>query len=106
MPMPRLNLATTARVRVDTAYGVYLGIRLNVSGLIKPGAPSPAPAQAAPKPPANKGQFLFLTKAVRELNRVQVTLPPELDLDFNLDLTQPLASHVVAKFRGSHLQYR
>ncbi len=93
-------------IRVDRLTGVYLGIRLNVSGLVRPGAPSPAPAQAAPKPPANKGQFLFLTKAVRELNRIQVTLPPQLDLDFDIDLTQPLASHVVAKFRGSHLQYR
>ena len=93
-------------IRVDQLTGLYLGIRLNVSGLVKRGAPSTAPVQAAPKPPATKGQFLFVTRAVRELNRIQVTLPPQLDLDFDVDLTQPLASHVVAKFRGSHLQYR
>lgn len=93
-------------IRVDRLTGLYCGIRLNLSGLIKRGAPSTAPAQAVPNPPASKGQFLFLTKAVRELNRIQVTLPPQFDLDFEIDLAQPLASHVVGKFRGSHLQYR
>jgi hypothetical protein len=97
-------------IRVDRLTGIYMGIRLYVSGVVKRGGPAPAPstapAQAAPNPPANRGQFLFLTKTVRELNRIQVTLPPQVDLDFDIDLTQPLASHVVGKFRGSHLQYR
>jgi len=94
-------------VRVDRLTGVYCGIRLNVSGFILRGAPPPATApSAAPQPPANQGQFLFLTKAVRELNRIQVTEPPDLHLDFNLDLSQPLASQVTARFHGNHLQYR
>ena len=93
-------------IRLDRLTGVYCGIRLNVSGLIKRGTALATPAPSGPKPPAGRGQFLFLTKTVRELNRIQVTLPPQLDLDFDLDLAQPLASRVLAKFRGSHLQYR
>ena len=96
-------------IQVDRLTGVYCGIRLNVSGRIKPrsastviGAPTTAPTQ----PPVGAGQFLFLTKAVHELNQIQVTLPPQLDLDFDLDLAQPLAGHVLAKLRGNQLQYR
>ncbi len=43
---------------------------------------------------------------MRELNRIQVTEPPDLHLDFNVDLNQPLASQVTARFHGNHLQYR
>jgi len=93
-------------VRVDQLRGVYCGVRLKVSGSIKRSAPSALPAQGAAQPPAVKGRFLFLTRGVRELNRIQVTLPPQLDLDFDLDLGQPLASWVLAKFRGDRLQYR
>ncbi|HXI85357.1 MAG TPA: AsmA-like C-terminal region-containing protein [Verrucomicrobiae bacterium] len=94
-------------IRVDRLTGVYCGIRLNVSGRIKPRSASattttPATVQISTK----GGQFLFFTKAVRELNQIQVTLPPQLDLDFDLDLAQPLVGHVVAKLRGSQLQYR
>ncbi|HVM59687.1 MAG TPA: AsmA-like C-terminal region-containing protein [Verrucomicrobiae bacterium] len=106
------KLADDGSVHVDGLTGVYCGIRLNVSGYILHGAaPSPTPAPSvppappAPPPPASQGQFLFLTKAVRELNRIQVTTPPDLNLNFNIDLSQPLASQVVARFHGEHLQY-
>ncbi len=94
-------------IRVDRLTGVYCGIRLNVSGRIKPRSAfrttaTPATANVL----TGGGQFLFLTKAVRELNQIQVTLPPQLDLDFDLDLAQPLAGHVLAKLRGNQLQYR
>src|ERR1017187_8896159 len=94
-------------IRVDRLTGVYCGIRLNVSGRIKPrSASTTTTTPATAKVPTGGGQFLFFTKAVRELNQIQVTLPPQLDLDFDLDLAQPLAGHVVAKLRGSQLQYR
>src|SRR6266404_362100 len=92
-------------IRVDRLTGVYCGIRLNVSGRIKPRSASTTNNVAA-KVPTSGGQFLFFTKAVRELNQCQVTLPPQLDLDFDLDLAQPLAGYVVAKLRGSQLRYR
>ncbi len=92
-------------IQVDRLTGVYCGIRLNVSGRIKPRSASPT-TQAASTVPANGGQFLFLTKAVREINQIQVTLPPQLDLDFDIDLAQPLAGHVLAKLRGNQIQYR
>jgi hypothetical protein len=93
-------------IRVNRLTGVYCGIRLNVSGRIKPRSASPTTTQTTPAVPASGGRFLFLTKALRELNQIQVTLPPQLDLDFDLDLAQPLAGHVVAKLRGNQLQYR
>jgi hypothetical protein len=100
------ELSDDGSVRVDRLTGVYCGIRLNVSGYILRGAPLPPAAPAAPPPPVNRGQFLFLTKAVRELNRIQVTEPPDLNVNFNVDLSQPLASQVTARFHGSHVQYR
>jgi AsmA-like protein len=101
------ELSDDGSVRVDRLTGVYCGIRLNVSGFILRGALAPPPATStAPQPPVNRGQFLFLTKAVRELNRIHVTEPPDLNLTFNVDLSQPLASRVTARFHGSHLQYR
>jgi AsmA-like protein len=93
-------------IRVDRLTGVYCGIRLNVSGRIKPRSASSTTTQTTVAAPANGGRFLFLTKALRELNKIQVTLPPQLDLDFDLDLAQPLAGHVLAKLRGNQLQYR
>jgi hypothetical protein len=94
-------------IRVDRLTGVYCGIRLNVSGRIKPrSASTTTTTPATAKVPTGGGQFLFFTKAVRELNQCQVTLPPQLDLDFDLDLAQPLAGHVLAKLRGNQLQYR
>ncbi len=92
-------------IRVDRLTGVYCGIRLNVSGRIKPRSASTTATPAAAAVPSGR-PFLFLTKGVRELNQIQVTLPPQLDLDFDLDLAQPLAGHVLAKLRGSQLQYR
>ncbi len=92
-------------IRVDRLTGVYCGIRLNVSGRIKPRSASPT-TPATTTVPAGGGRFHVLTKALRELNQIQVTLPPQLDLDFDLDLAQPLAGHVLAKLRGSQVQYR
>jgi hypothetical protein len=100
------ELSDDGSVRVDRLTGVYCGIRLNVSGFILRGVPPPPAASTTPPPSVNRRQFLFLTKAVRELNRIQVTEPPDLNLNFNLDLSQPLASQVTARFHGNHLQYR
>ncbi len=101
------ELGDDGSVQVDRLTGVYCGIRLNVSGYIVRGTPAPAPAvptvlQQGP----NRGQFLFVTKAVRELNQIHVTGPPDLNLDFNIDLSQPLTSQLTARFRGNKIQYR
>ncbi len=92
-------------IRVDRLTGVYCGIRLNVSGRIKPRSASPT-TQTTGTAPTGGGRFRLLTKALREINQIQVTLPPQLDLDFDIDLAQPLAGHVLAKLRGNQLQYR
>jgi len=94
-------------IQVDRLTGVYCGIRLNVSGRIKPRAISAIAEAATPaQASAGKGQFLFVTKAVRELNLIQVTLPPQLDLDFDFDLARPLSGKMTARLRGSQFQYR
>src|ERR1017187_3734415 len=60
-------------IRVDRLTGVYCGICLNVSGRIKPRSASRTTANPATATvPTGGGQFLFLTKAVRELNQIQV----------------------------------
>lgn len=93
-------------IRVDRLTGVYCGIRLDLSGHIMRGGGPTAPREAPPKSPTVPGRFNFLTKVVRELNRIQITIPPQLTLDFDIDLSQPLASQVLAKFRGKRVQYR
>jgi hypothetical protein len=100
------QLESDGTFEVDRLTGVYCGIRLNVSGRVKPRAVSAGAESAASRSPGRKGQFLFVTKAVRELNRFQVTLPPQLDLEFDFDLARPLAGKMSARLRGSQLQYR
>lgn len=101
------QLRSDGTIQVDRLTGVYCGIRLNVSGRLKPRAVSTTTETAPPsQSPAGKGQFLFVTKAVRDLNRIQVTLPPQLDLDFDFDLARPLSGKMVARLRGSRFQYR
>jgi hypothetical protein len=99
------RFADDGTIQVDRLTGVYCGIRLNVSGHLKPRAATGA-ATGSPKPSESRGQFLFVTKAVRELNLIQVTLPPQLDLDFDLDLAQPLTGKMVARLRGNQFRYR
>ena len=100
------QFADDGSIQVNRLTGVYCGIRLNVSGRIKPRSATPINQATANVSTGGGRPFLFLTKALREINQIQVTLPPQLDLDFDIDLAQPLAGHVVAKLRGSQLQYR
>jgi len=96
------RFADDGTIQVDRLTGVYCGIRVNVSGRFKPRAVP----EHAEKPSEGKGQFLFVTKAVRELNHIQVTLPPQLDVDFDIDLAHPLEAEMVARLRGSQFRYR
>jgi hypothetical protein len=89
-------------IRVDRLTGLYCGIRLNVTGQFKPGAEQRPPAAETEERP-----LVFLTKTVRELNRVQVAKPPQLDLDFQVDLGRPFTDqHVTARLYGADLLYR
>jgi hypothetical protein len=99
------QFADDGTIQVDRLSGVYCGIRLNVSGRLKPRTTAVATG-ALSKPSEARGQFFFMTKAVRELNRIQVTLPPQLDLDFDLDLARPLEGKMVARLRGNQFRYR
>jgi hypothetical protein len=95
-------------IRVDRLTGVYCGIRLNVSGCVKPRAASTA-LKTPSTAPAGSGreQFLFITKAVRELNHIQVTLlPPQLNLFLDFDLAQPQSGKLLVRLQGRQLQYR
>ncbi len=86
-------------VRIDRLMGEYLGIRLYVYGRFKPKT-SRTPESIAPP------NFRFLTRVVRELNKIQVNTAPELDLNFEIDMAQPLASQAELRLRGQELNYR
>jgi hypothetical protein len=88
-------------IEIDQLMGVYCGIRLYVTGHLKPRT---TPVEAKPKPRATRLQFV--TKAVRELNRLRVGVPPQLDLDFSIDLDRPLDAVVTARLRGTGMTYR
>jgi hypothetical protein len=94
-------------IEIDQLTGVYCGIRLYVTGRFKPREAAPE-AKRSPEAGAEerKQQFLFITQAVRELNRLRVTQPPQLDLDFDVDAARPIDAHVTARLRGSNLRYR
>lgn len=91
-------------IQIDQLTGVYAGIRLHLAGRIKPRAaslePKPQPSESAQSP------FVFITKALRELNGLHGAQPPQLDVDFDLDLGAPLDSRVTAKLYASNVNYR
>lgn len=97
-------------IEIDQLMGVYCGIRVYISGQLKPrattvgaGPPAaPAPATGA----AKQAGGAIVTKVVRELNQLKVTVPPQIDVEFLLDLDKPLAAQVRARMRGAGLTYR
>jgi len=90
-------------IRVERLTGLYLGIRLFVAGRFKPAPPGPSPATGAPE----SGQaFRLLTRVVRELNRLRAGTTPQLELDFDVDLADPLAGSARVSLQGSDWEYR
>jgi len=87
------------KIVVDRLTGVYCGIQLYVTGRVKVGGRDPKrdPAQSP---------FQFVTKVVRELNGIKVSAPPQLDLDFDVDLAQPLASRARVRLHGVGMELR
>jgi len=98
-----LRIEDDGTIQIDQLTGVYCGIALHVTGRIKPRA---AAAVAPKKPEAGPGRFTFVTKALRELNSLQITKPPQLDLNFDLDLGQPLMGQMKARLVASNFGYR
>lgn len=90
-------------ILIDQLIGVYCGINLRVHGSVKPRAVAESPPE---KPPAGPGQFTFVTKVLRELNSLEAATPPQLDLDFDLDLAAPLAGRAEVRLTGADVSYR
>lgn len=102
-----LRFAEDGTIEVDRLSGVYCGIGLYVTGKIKPRAASTAtPPAPLPGGQETKSMFRFVTKIVRELNGIKVATAPQLDVDFNVDLANPLAAAVKVRLRGDNLQCR
>jgi hypothetical protein len=89
---------------IDQLSGVYCGIRVQVSGRIKPRTASAG--EGTRGAPGEKSQFVFVTKALRELNSLKVSQPPQLDVSFDIDLAQPLESQVRARLVALDFGYR
>lgn len=95
------------RIELDRLTGYYCGIQLYVTGQLRP-APLAAtiePATTAPQPKA-PSPFRFVTPIVRELNRIQVSQPPELDLRFDVDMARPLESEAQLRLHGHQFSLR
>lgn len=88
-------------IELDRLTGYYCGIQLYVTGQLRP-APLTQPAA----PPKTPSPFRFITPIVRELNRIQVSTPPQLDLRFDLDLARPLEAQAHVRFHGQQLSLR
>ena len=99
-----LHIGDDGVIEVDQLTGVYCGIALRVTGRVKPRATAPetAPKKAEP----GKSRLAIVTKALRELNSLQITRPPQLDLDFDIDLSQPLMGRVKARLMANDFTYR
>jgi hypothetical protein len=91
-------------IQIDQLTGVYCGIALRVTGRVKPR--TAAPTEAERKAEAGRSPFAFVTKALRELNSLRISTPPQLDLVFDLDLARPLDGKVKARLHGTDFGYR
>lgn len=98
----RFRFEDDGAIQIDELTGVYAGIRVRISGRLRP---SRADATTKKTEPAQK-QFVFVTKALRELNGLQGEQPPQLDVDFDFDLGAALDSRVNAKLYAAAVNYR
>ncbi|MEI8314135.1 MAG: AsmA-like C-terminal region-containing protein [Verrucomicrobiota bacterium] len=89
-------------IQVDQLTGIYCGIRMRMSGRIK----LRSDALAGRKKPSSQNHFVFVTKALRELNNLHGVHLPQLDVNFDLDLADPVGSHVTAKLAAAEVTYR
>ena len=55
---------------------------------------------------SGRSPFIFITKALRELNELHGSEPPQLDVTFDLDLASPIESRVSAKLMAADVVYR
>jgi len=97
-----LRFPEDGAIQVDQLTGIYCGIRMRMSGRIK----LRSTALAGRKNPSKQNQFVFVTKALRELNNLRGTHLPQLDVNFDLDLADPVGSHVTAKLGAEDVSYR
>jgi hypothetical protein len=103
----RLSFGDDDTVRLDQLTGVYCGIRLNVAGSIKLlSAADRSVALQRGGRASRPGQFLFITKALRELSRIQVKETPQMDVGFDVDLADPVLAKVRANLVGREIGYR
>ena len=97
-----LRFPEAGAIQVDELTGIYCGIRMRMSGRIK----LRSDALAGRKKTASQNHFVFVTKALRELNNLHGTHLPQLDVNFDLDLADPVGSHVTAKLAAEAVSYR
>ncbi|MCS7049045.1 MAG: AsmA-like C-terminal region-containing protein [Verrucomicrobiae bacterium] len=88
-------------IELDRLTGYYCGIQLYVTGLLRP-----VPLTETVHQPKTPSPFRFITPIVRELNRIQVSQPPELDLRFDVDMARPLETEAQVRFHGKQLALR
>lgn len=90
--------------RLDQLTGLYAGIRVVITGRLKPSAVS---GWLSPPPSGAEARSLsIVTKVIRELNRLEGGERIALDVDFDVDLAQPWEGRATASLRGTDLNYR
>lgn len=93
-------------VRVDQLEGVYAGVQVHLSGRVKfRSATDLSPPKKAPEG-SGRSQFVFVTKALREIHQLHGARPPQLSCRFNLNLASPLDSEVALRLFASGVSYR
>jgi hypothetical protein len=98
-----LRIGDDGVIHLDRLTGVYCGIALHVTGLVKPRTTG---SETPKKTEMGAARLAIVTKALRELNSLQITRPPQIDLDFNVDLSQPLMGQVRARLVAADFGYR
>ncbi len=95
--------------QIERLSGVYCGIRVQVSGRVRPRAGGAGESEREKRTitvAPERSPFAFVTKTLRELNSLRIQQPPQLDMEFNLDLARPFESDVHARLVASDVVYR
>lgn len=88
-------------IRIEQLTGMYCGIFLYVTGRLALDMRAPTPSLSA-----RTNNFSFISTGLRELHSIRSRKPPDLYLDFEIDLARPMDLDARIRLLGEGVRYR